>query len=161
MGCHSQSTVVRGDSGHFYGLKMTVTSWIFWRKCRSDLLKVLSDPPSAAWYFFGAPSWNMYWNTNCRMKYWGTFDLCDFIFPIHHISEGILHFYLNSNDLKTLSSYLFTSQPQLDKLNPFIRGLWESPRHLNDVLLDTTLVSSIYVLIHINIQKGRNTLDFT
>lgn len=32
--------------------------------------------------------------------------------------------------------------------------------HLNDVLLDTTLVSSIYVFIHMNIQKGRDILDF-
>lgn len=35
-----------------------------------------------------------------------------------------------------------------------------NPIHLNDVLLDITLVSSTYVFIHMNIQKGRDTLDF-
>lgn len=44
-----------------------------------------------------------------------------------------------------------------ENLSLVIKG---NPIHLNDVLPDTTLVNSIYVFIHTNIQKGRDTLDF-
>lgn len=44
-----------------------------------------------------------------------------------------------------------------ENLSLVIKG---NPTHLNDVLLDTTLVSNIYAFIHMNIQKGHDTYDF-
>lgn len=61
----------------------------------------------------------MYWKTSCSMKYWGPFNLCDFRFPIHHISEGILYFYLNSSDLKTFKFLLLYISAPVGQIKPF------------------------------------------